>query len=51
MSWLQANWVTVVAPCVVAIIDLMMSINPNLKANSILHQVYLWCGGKPPAAS
>lgn len=51
MAWLQANWVSVVAPCVVAIIDLVYAISPNLQANGILHQIFLWCGGKPPASS
>jgi hypothetical protein len=51
VAWLQANWVSVVAPLVVAVIDLLIAINPSLKANGILHQVYLWCGGKPPASS
>lgn len=53
-AWLQSNWPTVVAPLVVAIIDLFYALSPNLKANGILHQLFLLCGGKdpvPPASS
>jgi hypothetical protein len=51
IAWLQANWVSVVAPLVVAIIDLVYAISPSLKANGLLHQIFIWFGGKPPAAS
>jgi len=50
MAWLQANWGTLVAPLVVAILDLVFALSPGLEANGILHQIFLWCGGKPPAA-
>jgi hypothetical protein len=51
LAWLQANWVSVVAPLVVALIDLAYAVSPSLTANGLLHQVFLWCGGKPPASS
>jgi len=51
VAWLQANWVSVVAPLVVAILDLVFALSPSLAANGLLHQVFLWVGGKPPASS
>jgi hypothetical protein len=52
IAWIQANWVSIIAPLLVAIIDLVFALSPNLKANGILNQLFLWLGGKnpPPAA-
>lgn len=50
-TWFQSNWVTVVAPLVVALLDLAFALSPGLAANGVLHQLFLWAGGKPPASS
>lgn len=50
MAWLQANWAMVVAPLVVAVLDLVFALSPSLAANGILHQVYVWLKKSPPAS-
>lgn len=31
----------------VAILDLVFALSPSASGNGILHQLYLWLGGKP----
>ena len=51
LAWLQANWVTVVAPLVVAVLDLVFALSPSLAANGLLHALFLWVGGKTPPST
>lgn len=51
IAWIQANWVSVIVPLAVAVIDLLFAINPSLQSNGLLHWVFLQLGGKPPASS
>jgi hypothetical protein len=51
MAWLQANWGALVAPLMVAILDLVFALKPNWASNGLLHWAFLQLGGKPPASS
>jgi hypothetical protein len=41
LAWLQSNWVPVVGPALVLVIDWVIGRNPNWKANGILHGIEL----------
>lgn len=49
ITWIQAHWGTILAPAVLAIVDLVWAINPSAKSNGLLHWVFLQVGGKDPA--
>ena len=50
-AWLQTNWSLVVAPLLVAVLDLVFALNPSWASNGLLHWVFLQLGGKPPVSS
>jgi hypothetical protein len=41
LAWLQANWVAVVAPLLIALFDFVMALKPEWKANGLFHWLYL----------
>ena len=45
MAWLQAHW-GMLSVLLVAVLDFVMALSPGLKANGIVHAVYLLLGGK-----
>lgn len=53
ISWIMVHQ-AVVAGLVVGILDFVFAVAPNLQANGILHQIYLWVksigSSAPPAA-
>jgi len=48
IAWIEANWGAVIAPLVVAILDLIFALNPNSASNGILHWIFTAVGGKTP---
>lgn len=48
MAWLQAHS-ALISGLAVALIDFAWGLAPNLKANGVLHAVYLFLGGKDSA--
>ena len=51
IAWLQANWVAVVAPLGIAVVDFFWALNPNLQSNGILHAIFTALGGKTPPST
>jgi hypothetical protein len=45
MAWLMAHQ-AVLGGLVVALIDVIMAVSPGFAASGVLHQIYVFCGGK-----
>lgn len=51
VAWLQANWMSVMVPFLVACADFAFALNPSWESNGLVHWLYLQLGGKkvPPS--
>ena len=45
MAWLQSHW-ALVGGLLVAVLDFVFAVSPGLKANGLIHAIYLFLGGK-----